>query len=107
MRPPGQRKPGRVSAAAASSAPSLPRRGGGMASQAVSLMLGAEQASVIFFNFSVNFETGAGKWKHAILRVNIDTKRFPDKTNNPSEDDSERINKKETHMARRGPTATV
>ena len=43
-----------------------------MASQAVSLMLGAEQASVIFFNFSVNFETGGGKWKHAILKVNID-----------------------------------
>lgn len=41
-----------------------------MASQAIGLMMGTEWASVVFFNFSVNFERD-GKWKHAILRVDI------------------------------------
>lgn len=41
-----------------------------MASQAIAVMMGADNASLIFFNFSVNFERG-GKWKHAILRVDI------------------------------------
>lgn len=41
-----------------------------MASQAIAVMMGTDNASLVFFNFSVNFERG-GKWKHAILRVDI------------------------------------
>lgn len=41
-----------------------------MASQAIAVMMGTDNASLVFFNFSVNFERG-GKWQHAILRVDI------------------------------------